>query len=189
MARDERDLMVRTADGCRAQGVSIDTISMGATPISRFSLELDGLTELRIGNYAYFDRTQVGLGAATWDDCALTVMATVVSRPAPDRVILDCGSKTLSSDPARGFGPMPGHGALLRDMVDNTPDATCTIARLSEEHATMSVDGGCDLRIGDRVRVVPNHSCVVSNLVDAVALVDGQAVIDILPVTARGRIS
>jgi D-serine deaminase-like pyridoxal phosphate-dependent protein len=189
MARDERDLMVRVADGCRARGVAIDTISMGATPISRFSLGLDGFTELRIGNYTYFDRTQVGLGAATWDDCALTVVAMVVSRPAPDRVILDCGSKTLSNDLARGFGPMPGHGALLRDLVDNTPDPGCTIERLSEEHATVRVEGACDLRIGDRVRVVPNHSCVVSNLVDAVALVDGLSVIDILPVTARGRIS
>ena len=62
-----------------------------------------GLTEVRPGNYAYFDRTQVALGAATWDDCALTVLARVVSRPARDRIILDSGSKTLTNDGARGF--------------------------------------------------------------------------------------
>lgn len=189
MAHDERDLMVGIAERCRARGIAIDTISMGATPIARHSLALDGFTELRIGNYVYFDRTQVGLGAATWDDCALTVIAMVVSRPAPDRVILDCGSKTLSNDGARGFGQMPGFGALVPDMIDNTPDPSCTLERLSEEHATVHVSSGSRLRIGDRVRVIPNHSCVVSNLVNEVAVVEGMDVVDLLPVTARGRIS
>ena len=189
MARDERDLMVGIAERCRARGIAIDTISMGATPIARHSLALDGFTELRIGNYVYFDRTQVGLGAATWDDCALTVIAMVVSRPAPDRVILDCGSKTLSNDGARGFGQMPGFGALVPDMIDNTPDPSCTLERLSEEHATVRVSSRSALRIGDRVRVIPNHSCVVSNLVNEVAVVEGMDVVDVLPVTARGRIS
>lgn len=189
MAHDERDLMVGIAERCRARGIAIDTISMGATPIARHSLALDGFTELRIGNYVYFDRTQVGLGAATWDDCALTVIAMVVSRPAPDRVILDCGSKTLSNDGARGFGQMPGFGALVPDMIDNTPDPSCTLERLSEEHATVHVSSGSSLRIGDRVRVIPNHSCVVSNLVNEVAVVEGMDVVDVLPVTARGRIS
>ncbi len=189
MARDERDLMAGIAGTCRARGIAIERISMGATPIARFTLALDGFTELRIGNYVYFDRTQVGLGAATWDDCALTVVAMVVSRPSRDRLILDCGSKTLSNDGARGFEPMPGYGALVRDLVDNTPDPMFTIERLSEEHATVSVRGESDLRIGDRVRVIPNHSCVVSNLVNTVALVDGLSVIDELPVTARGTIT
>lgn len=188
IARDERDLMVDIAERCRARGVAIDAISMGSTPSSRFSMALGGFTELRIGNYVYFDRTQVGLGAATWDDCALTVLAMVVSK-GHDRIILDCGSKTLSNDGARGFAPMPGHGALVRGMTDNTPDAAFTIERLSEEHANVRVDGPCDLRIGDRVRVIPNHSCVVSNLVDAVAVVEGTSVVDVLPVTARGRIT
>ena len=65
----------------------------------------------------YFDRTQVALGAATLDDCALTVMATVVSKPAADRIILDCGSKTLTNDQARGIGQATGMGAVLTGMV------------------------------------------------------------------------
>ena len=88
-------------------------ISVGATPTLRFSAGLPGITELRPGNYVYFDRTQVALGAATLDDCALTVLATVVSKPAADRIVLDCGSKTLTSDQARGITKAAGHGAIL----------------------------------------------------------------------------
>ena len=151
-----------------------------------------GVTELRPGNYVYFDRTQVALGAASLDDCALTVLATVVSKH-PGRIILDCGSKTLTNDQARGISPAAGYGAVLAgesDALDYAReiDETLTIERLSEEHATVRVTGTTRLEPGDRVRVVPNHSCVVSNLVDVVRLVDGDQVIDTLPVAARGRI-
>ena len=92
---------------------TIEEVSAGATPPARFSLQQDGFTEYRPGNYVYFDRTQVALGAATLDDCALTVLATVVSKPAPDRVIFDSGSKTLTNDGARGFTPAPGYGVVV----------------------------------------------------------------------------
>jgi D-serine deaminase-like pyridoxal phosphate-dependent protein len=139
----------------------------------------------------YFDRTQVALGAATLDDCALTVLATVVSKHA-GRIILDCGSKTLTNDQARGIAPVPGYGAVLAvDLGDGesprTIDEALSIERLSEEHATVRVTGGTALEPGDRVRVVPNHSCVVSNLVDVVRLVEGDREIDTLPVAARGK--
>ena len=151
-----------------------------------------GVTELRPGNYVYFDRTQVALGAATLDDCALTVLATVVSKH-PGRIILDCGSKTLTNDLARGISKAAGYGAVLAGESDDLDysrevDETLTIERLSEEHATVRVAGATRLEPGDRVRVLPNHSCVVSNLVDVVRLVDGEQVIDTLPVAARGRI-
>ena len=161
---------------------------MGATPTLRFSVRQRGLTELRPGNYVYFDRTQVALGAASLGDCALMVLATVVSKPAPDRIILDCGSKTLTNDQARGIAKAAGFGAILNE--DGTAeDASLTIERLSEEHATVRVNGGTRLEPGDRVRVVPNHSCVVSNLVDVVRLVEGDRVVDTLPVAARGKIT
>ena len=171
-----------------ASGIPLDEISVGATPTLRYSLRQPGLTELRPGNYVYFDRTQVSLGSAALDDCALTVLATVVSKPAADRIILDCGSKTLTNDQARGISKAPGYGGVL------TPDGSAIdeallIERLSEEHATVRVIGGTPLEPGDRVRVLPNHSCVVSNLVDAVRLVEGERVIDTLPVAARGRIT
>jgi D-serine deaminase-like pyridoxal phosphate-dependent protein len=132
------------AAAARAAGVAIEELSAGATPTARFSMQQDGLTEYRPGNYVYFDRTQIGLGAATADDCALTVMARVVSKPASDRV--------------------------------------------SEEHATVkAARGTTSLEPGDVVRVLPNHSCVVSNLVDQAWLLDGDRV-TALPVAARGRI-
>jgi D-serine deaminase-like pyridoxal phosphate-dependent protein len=177
-------------DLAAASGVPCPEISVGATPTARFSLEQRGLTELRPGNYAYYDRTQVALGAAGWDDCALTVLARVVSRPAQDRVILDSGSKTLTNDGARGFVPTPGYGVVLRAIGDADPDASLLVERLSEEHATVRVvDGETSLKTGDLVRIIPNHSCVVSNMVDDVWLVDGEQVVERLPVAARGRIT
>ena len=113
-----------------------------------------GVTELRPGNYAYYDRTQVALGAATWDDCALTVLARVVSRPARDRVILDSGSKTLTNDLARGFINTPGYGAVLRDCRTADPDTSLLVERLSEEHAERPRAGG---RNGADHRVARPH--------------------------------
>jgi len=177
-------------DLASASGVPCPEISVGATPTARFSLRQDGLTELRPGNYAYYDRTQVALGAATWEDCALTVLARVVSRPAHDRVILDSGSKTLTTDGARGFINTAGYGAVLRDINGAEPDTSLLVERLSEEHATVRVlQGDTTLKTGSLARIVPNHACVVSNLVDQVWLVDGDQVLERLPVAARGRIT
>jgi D-serine deaminase-like pyridoxal phosphate-dependent protein len=182
MAEHESITMRALADRCRQVGVSIDEISAGATPPARFSMQQKGFTEYRPGNYVYFDRTQVALGAATLDECALTVLATVVSKPAPDRVIFDSGSKTLTNDGARGFTPTPGYGVVIGH--DNL-----LIERLSEEHATVRVtNGSTPLEPGDRVRIIPNHSCVVSNLVDQAWLVDGDNA-EALPIAARGRIT
>src|SRR5262249_25811730 len=161
-ARTLRDLAA-------ASGVACEEISVGATPTARHSVREAGVTELRPGNYAYFDRTQVGLGAASWNDCALTVLARVVSRPARDRVILDSGSKTLTNDAARGFSPAPGQGVVLRDLESAEPDTNLLIEQLSEEHAKVrAVNGDSPLETGALVRVIPNHSCVVSNLVDRI---------------------
>ena len=170
--------------------VACEELSVGATPTARFSARQEGITELRPGNYAYYDRMQVAVGSAQWDDCALTVLARVVSRPAADRIIFDSGSKTLTSDLVKGRGNTAGHGAVLTDVQGSEPDDTLVVERLSEEHATVrDTTGSSRLAIGDLVRIIPNHSCVVSNLVDAVWLVDGGTVVDRLPVAARGRIT
>jgi D-serine deaminase-like pyridoxal phosphate-dependent protein len=190
VAATEARLLRVLAARCVEQGVPVEEISVGATPTARFSLRQDGVTELRPGNYIYYDRTQVGLGAASWSDCALTVLARVVSRPAADRVVLDCGSKTLTNDQARGIGTTAGYGAVLRAIDADVPDDTLLVERLSEEHAVVKVLAGRSaLEPGDLVRVVPNHSCVVSNLMDTVWVVDGADVIDQLEVSARGCIT
>lgn len=188
VAEREVELLTQVAE---ASGTRVPEISVGATPTARFSLDLAkrGITELRPGNYVYFDRTQVALGAATRADCALTVLARVVSRPAADRVILDCGSKTLSSDGARGFAASGGYGSVLADLESDEEDSTLVIERLSEEHATLRANGSCRLRTGDLVRVLPNHACVVSNLVDNVQFANGLDLLETVKVEARGKIN
>jgi D-serine deaminase-like pyridoxal phosphate-dependent protein len=189
IASAEAETLTTLRDQVQSAGVAVNEISVGATPTARFSARLPGLTEIRPGNYVYYDRTQVALGGASWDECALTVLARVVSRPARDRIILDSGSKTLTSDLARGFVETPGYGAVMKAIDTPEPDAGLLIERLSEEHATVRVlDSASSLQPGDLVRIVPNHSCVVSNLVDQVWVVDGNAVRDRVPVAARGRI-
>jgi D-serine deaminase-like pyridoxal phosphate-dependent protein len=183
IARGESEMLLALRAAAAAAGVPLDEISVGATPTFRFSAGERGLTELRPGNYVYFDRTQVGLGSAALEDCALTVLATVVSKPTAERIILDCGSKTLSSDQAPAS---PGYGAVLT-AAGSAVNAALSIERLSEEHATVKVWGHTALEPGDRVRVLPNHSCVVSNLADEIRLVEGDQVTATLPVAARGR--
>jgi D-serine deaminase-like pyridoxal phosphate-dependent protein len=188
IAADEAVMLTGLARAAAADGASVEEISVGSTPTARFSVRERGITELRPGNYVYFDRTQVGLGAAALSDCALTVLATVVSKPAADRIVLDCGSKTLTTDQARGRGNPQGYGLVL-NVETGEPDDTLLVERLSEEHATVRVLGGTTKLVpGDRVRVLPNHSCVVSNLVDCVRLVRNGQLVDSLPVAARGRI-
>jgi D-serine deaminase-like pyridoxal phosphate-dependent protein len=188
IACEEARLLTDLAAGARAKGAEIDEISVGATPTAPFSATISGVTELRPGNYVYFDRMQVGIGAASLSDCALTVIATVVTKHK-DRLIFDSGSKTLTSDGARGAGT--GYGGVFTSLEDASAlDEGLVIERLSEEHATVRITNGASrLQPGDRVRILPNHSCVVSNLVDEIALVDGTTVVERIPVAARGRIT
>ncbi len=189
VAREEAHTLRTLANAARGAGIEVAEVSVGATPTLRYSLAEDGLTELRPGNYVYYDRSQVGLGAAAITDCALTVLATVVSKPADDRIILDSGSKTLTTDRARGWSDPEGFGAVFPQPDATDPDDTLVVERLSEEHAVVhAASGTTPLEPGDRVRILPNHSCVVSNMVDAVQLVDGLTVLGPLPVAARGRI-
>jgi D-serine deaminase-like pyridoxal phosphate-dependent protein len=197
MALRECEVMSDLAQRARLAGAAIEEISVGSTPTARFigkqvervKQVADGRfapTEMRPGNYVFLDRTQVALGAATLDTCAMFIEATVVSRPAPDRVILDSGAKTLALDGARGFGTFPGHGLIVH--MDGTPDETLIIERLSEEHATVRATAPTRLKIGDRVRVLPNHACVVTNLMDELVMAEGSDAAGAVKVDARGRI-
>ena len=187
VAADEIAIHTRIAGELRAKGVHVDEISVGATPTARFITAQRGVTEMRPGNYVFFDRTQAGLESARLDDCALHIVASVVSRPSPTRAIFDAGSKTLSSDGARGFGPSEGYGLVFPSLDAAEPDRSIVIERLSEEHANVRVPDTCTLRAGDRVRILPNHSCVVVNLADELLLCDGDHVVEHVRVDARGR--
>ena len=134
------------------------------------------MTECRPGTYVYNDFSQVSLGSARLDECAMTVLATVVSVPARDRAVVDAGSKTLSTDPLRPTAD--GHGLVL--------GRRSRIARLSEEHGVIGVAEGESFRIGERVRILPNHACVVSNLHDRLVAVRSDRVEGPITVAARG---
>jgi len=163
----------------RARGLEVEVVSAGGTPAMWASGELRPLvTEYRVGTYAFHDRATVAAGAAELDDVALTVHATVVSRPAPGRAVLDSGSKALTSDP----GPDDG----LFGTILEAPGAR--IVKLNEEHAYVEL-GDEQLDVGQRVRVIPNHACVVANLYDELVVFgDGQEP-ERRPVDARGKSS
>jgi D-serine deaminase-like pyridoxal phosphate-dependent protein len=163
----------------KAAGVVLPVVSGGGTPRAAHEHEIEGVTEMRVGTYIYNDRTLVELGAAGLEDCALHVHATVVSRPTENRAILDCGSKTLSSDLVPR-GASAGYGLLI-----DYPDAV--IERLSEEHGMVDLSAsGSKPALGERVRILPNHVCVVTNLHDEVVVSRDGLVEGIWPVAARG---
>ena len=168
-------------------------ISVGSTP-SAYHFENASrsgfrITEIRPGNYVFNDITQVNLTVCGLQDCALTVLSSVVSkhrgRDGTERFFLDAGRKVLTSDQA----PLSDeYGTLLyhaRRMVAN-PHARLT--QLSEEHGWGMVRGGSTYAVGDRVRIVPNHACVVVNTQDEAFLVDGDEVVETWRVDARGHV-
>jgi D-serine deaminase-like pyridoxal phosphate-dependent protein len=164
--------------GVREHGLDAKIVSTGGTPNLVNLGKLQGATEHRFGTYIYNDRMQVAAGVATWDDCALHVYSTVVSRAAPDRGILDAGSKTLTSD----TGGLDGHGLILEH-----PEAR--IARFAEEHGFLDLSrSNTRPNVGDVVRIVPNHVCVVVNMMDEVVMVRGDEIIGTLPIAARGKL-
>lgn len=136
------------------------------------------VAEYRAGTYVYNDRSLVERGVCGVEDCALTVLTTVLSRPTADRAVLDAGSKILTSD----LMGMTGHGLILE-----SPGAR--IVALSEEHGHVDLTGATARpRVGDKVRVVPNHACPVSNLVDQVIFHRQGRVEARVPVAARGTV-
>src|ERR1700686_3461923 len=165
--------------GVRAHGLDATMVSTGGSPNMKNVGKLKGATEHRPGPYTYNDRMQVAAGVASWDDCALNIYATVVSRAGPDRGILDAGSKTLTSDTGGG---LDGHGLILEH-----PEAR--IARFAEEHGFLDLTrSNTRPNVGDVVRIVPNHVCVVVNMMDEVVMVRGDEVIGTLPVAERGKL-
>jgi len=164
--------------GVREHGLDAAMVSTGGSPNLVNLGKLKGATEHRPGTYIYNDRMQVAAGVATSDDCALTIYSTVVSRAAPERGILDAGSKTLTSD----TGGLDGHGLILEH-----PEAK--IARFAEEHGFLDLTrSNTRPKVGDVVRIVPNHVCVVVNMMDEVVMVRGDEIVGVLPVAARGKL-
>jgi D-serine deaminase-like pyridoxal phosphate-dependent protein len=176
VAQSAGRMMVEIAGMLRQHGFNIEEVSTGTTPACRSGVAVEGVTEWRPGTYVFNDVREMLL-ATPKEECALSILATVVSHPAADRFILDTGSKSLTSD----VSPTQGHG-----HIKQAPSAI--IERLSEEHGMVRVRHSEDLRIGQRVEIIPNHVCPAVNLMDRLFVVRNGKVIDEWKVEARGKL-
>jgi D-serine deaminase-like pyridoxal phosphate-dependent protein len=173
--------VAEAAERIRADGIPLATVSVGSSGTFRFAVECNNLTEVRPGTYVFNDLSQILQGAATQTDIAAFVIATVVGRPEATRAVIDAGSKVLTSD----------------RLIVNNPDATfgsvagypgACVTRLSEEHGLVELPPGTDMRVGDRIAIVPNHICPVINLTDSVSVIADGVFAERWRVAARGRV-
>jgi D-serine deaminase-like pyridoxal phosphate-dependent protein len=180
VSRFESKIMAETAQAFADLGTSAAIVSVGSTPTMKVWEGHEAVNEIRPGNYIFHDGIQVSLGAATLEECALSILATVISRPAKQRAVIDGGSKAFSSDKGAHGKEMPtGFGIVLGKKA--------TLVRLSEEHGIMNVDPDQDLDIGDRVRIIPNHACAVVNLFDKAYGMRNRKVVEEFKIAARGK--
>jgi D-serine deaminase-like pyridoxal phosphate-dependent protein len=178
---EQNVVISRLMDLLKSAGLEHSVVSGGNTPTAYLSHKFVGVTEIRPGTYLFNDKNTVCGGAATWSDCAVTVLTSVVSKSVQGRAMIDAGSKTLSSDSLL-TGDRSGYGQILE-----YPEVAIT--ELSEEHGHL--DLGASPRIpgiGERLRVIPNHVCVVMNLHDKVYGIQGEEVIEEWRVAGRGKV-
>jgi D-serine deaminase-like pyridoxal phosphate-dependent protein len=194
--RTEAEIMGKLAEDLRKLGFAIEVVSAGSTPTARSSVSVPGLTEIRPGTYVFNDAMQVNLGACNWKDCAAKVLVTVVSRPTPDRAIIDGGSKVFAGDVKPDTPPLnlKGFGTVIAE--DGQPREDILFERMTEEHGMLRLFGSavCNLKVGERLLVIPNHICTTVNLFNDLLIVNnsiasGEAeIIATWPVNARGRV-
>ena len=181
MRNEVNRFLSRTLEAFAADGLPISIISGGSTPTGSEGALFRGVNEVRPGTYIFNDRNTVGVSAATLDDCALSVLVTVVSASVPGRAVIDGGSKTFSSDryqaeDGRGFG-------LVKE------DHAAEIERLSEEHGHLNITrSNRHYKVGDRLSVIPNHVCTTVNMHDEIYGVRRERVEAVWRVEARGKV-
>lgn len=164
VAQEERDLMRNLAEDLRGKGLEVPNVSIGSTPTMSAIDNLDGITELRCGNYIFYDAFQATLGSCNFEDCALTVLAAVVHRDSErQKIVVDAGAIALSKD--RGaveFDANCGYGRVY-DLSGN--DLNLRVGSLSQEHGEIHVSDEKvfnNLKVGSRVRILANHSCLTA---------------------------
>jgi len=181
IAISEGPIIVRTLELLRTEGLEAHTVSSSGTPTAFYCHEVEGLNEVRAGTYAFYDAKSVGGSLCTWEECALSVVVTVVSAPDPGRVIVDGGSKTFSSDQEKsgkfgGFGQVCEYPGVCIDWM-------------SEEHGILNVEATDHaFEPGERLTVIPNHACATVNLHDELVGVRDDRVEVIWPILGRGKV-
>ena len=185
-ASDEKNAIKTAACALAEAGYQLDFISSGSTPTFKESVADERINIFHPGNYVFNDVTQVNLGAATLEDCALSVLASVVSNPSKGLYIIDAGSKTLGLDKgAHGSDAITGYG-----LIKGRPEFM--VASLSEEVGKIvfskeNVSLEASLRVGDKIEIIPNHACVPANLTSYLIRCTGDDVIGVFDVDIRGN--
>lgn len=182
VARTEREVLRGFSDRLRADGLAVDTVSIGSTPTVAVADTLPGVTEIRPGNYLFHDVFQATLGSCGLEDIAFSVLGTVIgSYPERNTVVLDTGGTALSQDVGpRHIDPDCGFG-VVRHVDGREIGGRPRIARLGQEHAVVPLPAGAGaaLGLGTRVRVLPNHSCMAAALFERYHVVRGTEVVDV----------
>lgn len=175
-AKKEHDELTGTAALLKEHGYCMDILSGGNSYSSRFCEELEGITEIRCGNYIFNDCMTLATGFATEEECALRAVSTLVCKMDERHGIIDAGSKTLTTDGC-------GHGRTGYGYVVGRPDLKIT--KLNEEHGFLESEEGLNLEIGDKIAIIPNHACVLPNLTDQLYGIRGNRLERMIPVEAR----
>jgi D-serine deaminase-like pyridoxal phosphate-dependent protein len=179
--RELRATVAQIRGDFQKAGLPLRILSGGSSPTLYCSHTIEGLNEVRPGTYVFNDRTQVAAGVCTWDDCAVTILTTVVSTPRRNAAIVDGGSKTFTSD------SLPGSDEGTFGRVVEAPEAR--FHKMNEEHGYLDLEESSkQLKIGDRVRIVPNHVCVAVNMHEKVYGVRGETVEEVWKVEGRGKL-
>jgi D-serine deaminase-like pyridoxal phosphate-dependent protein len=173
-------LISEILDDLERVGLKAKVVSGGNTPTAYHSHLVPGLNEIRSGTYVFNDRNTEECGGCAIEDCAASVLVTVVSTAVAGQAIVDGGSKAFAADPYQGAEPSFGH-------VLEAPEAHFT--RMSEEHGFIDISRVQNrLSIGQRLRVIPNHICPAINLHENVYAVRGNDVVDVWNVKGRGKL-
>lgn len=175
VAEQERSVMAGFASRLRRHSIEVPTVSIGSTPAMAHCGRLEGIDEARPGNYVFYDYTQVALGSCHIDDCAVTVLASVVSaRPSSTHSVIDAGALALSKDGGPSSADPPEMGRIFDDYESGRLSRERRLYGLSQEHGLVSGTAS----IGERLRILPNHSCLTVACFDEFVVVRGERVID-----------
>ncbi|MEW6242938.1 MAG: alanine racemase [Bacillota bacterium] len=181
IARGEAAAVIRAKEYLQNAGFDCEVVAVGSTPTARVAGRVPGITEIRPGNYVFYDMIQVALGVVPEDRCALTVRATVISTPEPGRAVIDAGSKALALDTgAHGLDAVVGFG-----RVRNRPGVV--IQRLSEELGVLCYPPEERVSTGQKLDIIPNHACTVVNLFDQAYACRKDRIEGVFRIEARGR--
>jgi D-serine deaminase-like pyridoxal phosphate-dependent protein len=179
LGREEGEQMAALATQLRGAGIPIRTVSVGSTPTARSAAQVPGVTEVRPGTYVFGDYMMAGRGHMPYEEVALTILCTVVSRPASDLATVDGGSKTFCGDVAPDRQVLQGYACAV--------GMEAYVERMSEEHGVVRLGPGVDPQVGDRIAFYPIHVCTAVNLADELIGVRNGRVEQVWPVLARGK--